>query len=275
MRPVYTVSNSESYCFTFRIEPNSSTGCSTNTSVKAGCCHYIQMLSIPEESIVAITVQAFVTGACFASFFLSLRWLIFSDDGQNLRKRIDWSFLIITIILFAFTLINFTISLQNIFIQDGPSANLMVLVNEILVTWPFNHDHRGIELSSEFYTIFDTNYNWWRLGLWINKANSLIFMTLHQIFRCWMVYNRSWRIIILPLLLLLYNISLFIIILADVNVLFHIDIQFLAYALFPSYYGSTIVINMYATCTWWNYTSFHSTNSKQNCSCYYIENLEE
>ncbi|SRR6266576_1668031 len=28
-----------------------------------------------------------------------------------------------------------------------------------------------------------------------------------QIFRCWLIYNKSWRITVLPLILLLYNVS--------------------------------------------------------------------
>ncbi|SRR6266550_2666965 len=69
-----------------------------------------------EGYIVGITIQAFVTGAYFASFLLCLRWLVFSDNGENLRKRISWPFLIITIIIFAFSLTGFVISLH-----DGPA----------------------------------------------------------------------------------------------------------------------------------------------------------
>lgn len=51
------------------------------------------MLGIEGLGIVAVTVQAFVTGAYLASFLLCLRWHIFSDDGQSLRKGINRPFL--------------------------------------------------------------------------------------------------------------------------------------------------------------------------------------
>ena len=57
-------------------------------------------------------MQALVTGVYFVSFLLCLRWLVFSDNGESLRRRISWPFLIITIILFAFSLTGFIISLQ-------------------------------------------------------------------------------------------------------------------------------------------------------------------
>ena len=78
-------------------------------------------------------------------------------------------------------------------------------------------------------------------------------MTLYQIFRCWTVYNRSWRIVILPLLLLLYNISCLILLTywsattsGAVESRSFID-QFLG--ILESNYASTIAINIYATCT--------------------------
>ncbi|KAF8347388.1 hypothetical protein F5887DRAFT_1281090 [Amanita rubescens] len=70
------------------------------------------MLSCAKGYIVGITMQAIVTGAYFVSFLLCLRWLVFSDDGESLRKRISWPFLIITIILFAISMTGFAISLQ-------------------------------------------------------------------------------------------------------------------------------------------------------------------
>ena len=61
------------------------------------------MLSTIQTFITALTLEAFLAGVYFASFLLCLRWLIFSDDGGTLRKPIHRPFLIITLILFAFS----------------------------------------------------------------------------------------------------------------------------------------------------------------------------
>ena len=70
------------------------------------------MLSDANADIVATTVQAFLTGVYFATFLLCLRWLIFSDDGGALRKAIRWPFAIITVILFAFSVTDLSVSLK-------------------------------------------------------------------------------------------------------------------------------------------------------------------
>jgi len=94
-------------------------------------------------------MQALVTGAYFASFLLCLRWLIFSDDGENLRKGISWPFLMITLVLFAFAVTAFAINLQfgPVWVSEGCSgvgdAALTPVRN--LITY---HDHRGVKLFS-------------------------------------------------------------------------------------------------------------------------------
>ncbi len=83
------------------------------------------MLSHAKGYIIAATVQALVTGAYFVSFLLCLRWLVFSDNGGTLRKRIDWPYLIIAIILFVFSLTDLIISLQAaLFSAEGRSAKV-------------------------------------------------------------------------------------------------------------------------------------------------------
>ena len=74
-------------------------------------------------------------------------------------------------------------------------------------------------------------------------------MIVYQIFRCWAVYNRSWRVTVLPLLLWLYNIS--IVVLSTYEVIdggngfinFH-DVN----EMMLLYYPVIITINIYATC---------------------------
>jgi hypothetical protein len=75
-------------------------------------------------------------------------------------------------------------------------------------------------------------------------------MTLCQIYRCWTVYGRSWRVIIAPLLLLLCNILNFLIVkvIVGINVL-GVNSNGFDHHMVATYYASTIFINIYATCT--------------------------
>ena len=86
--------------------------------------------------ITAITVQAVITGAYFALFLICLRWLVFSDDGGMLRKGVNWPYLTIAIILFAFSLTAFVVSLQaTLFISEGnnvyKNAHCVIIVRNL------------------------------------------------------------------------------------------------------------------------------------------------
>ncbi len=87
----------------------------------------------------------------------------------------------------------------------------------------------------------------------MSKVNShWVLMKSCQIFRCWTVYQRSWLIALLPLLLLLYNISGLIIMTYRDNIYAPTgDEPISRYdgwrAIVGSYFAATITINVYAT----------------------------
>jgi hypothetical protein len=93
----------------------------------------LEMLLILEVAIIETTLHALLTGVQFTSFLLCLRWLIFSDDGGTLRKPIHRPFLIITIILFAFSVTAFAFDLQTarIFSHNAPITSI-VAINDII-----------------------------------------------------------------------------------------------------------------------------------------------
>jgi hypothetical protein len=74
-----------------------------------------EMFFSVDAPIIAITTQALATGVYFASFIVCVRWLAFSDDGGSLRKNIDRPMsimLIISILLFALSVTDFSLSLR-------------------------------------------------------------------------------------------------------------------------------------------------------------------
>ncbi|KAF8330670.1 hypothetical protein F5887DRAFT_78613 [Amanita rubescens] len=179
------------------------------------------MISTIEADIIGMTFEALLTGVYFASFLLCLRWLIFSDDGGTLRKPIHWPFFVITIILFAFSMTNFGLCLKKTALySQGASINTFV----------------DVEIS--------------------NMSLEMLAFVITDgvlIFRCWTVYNRSWRIAILPLLLLLYNISSLVIMMYCGTTFLltgnedPISLYDQIYNMLYAYYATTIAINIYAT----------------------------
>ncbi|KAF8330642.1 hypothetical protein F5887DRAFT_999715 [Amanita rubescens] len=168
-----------------------------------------------EVCIIAMTMQALVTGAYLTSFLMCLRWLVLSDDGGSLRKRINWPIFIITVVLFSLCVTELSISLHvTLLISEGHGIG-----NPYATT------------IADFIELF-----------------SPIITDGVLIFRCWTVWNKRWGIAVLPILLLLYNVSCLLI---------------LTYCNFGnrpgslranqlegikgSYYASTIAINIYAT----------------------------
>jgi len=95
----------------------------------------LEMISSIKAFIIATTLQALLTGVYFASFLLCLRWLIFSDEGGTLRKPIRRPFLIVTLILFAFSVTSLGLCLRRVllFSQDASltstSAFYMAIIN--------------------------------------------------------------------------------------------------------------------------------------------------
>ncbi|KAK2460206.1 hypothetical protein APHAL10511_007797 [Amanita phalloides] len=75
------------------------------------------MISPVDSTIVAMTIQATLTGVYLVTFLLCLRWLVFSDDGLTMRKDIKWPMFIVTIVIFAFSVIDFVFSLKYVLLD--------------------------------------------------------------------------------------------------------------------------------------------------------------
>lgn len=90
------------------------------------------MLSDPETATIALVIQAALTGLQFTTFFLCLRWLIFSDYDWTPRKHIKWSMLIVTVLLISLstTILGLTLQSALFYVKDGngllPAATVSV-----------------------------------------------------------------------------------------------------------------------------------------------------
>jgi len=65
------------------------------------------LIIVSEATFIRLFTKAFLLGIYLVSFFVCLRWLIFSDDGGSLRKGMNRPTLIVTIIFFAISLADF------------------------------------------------------------------------------------------------------------------------------------------------------------------------
>ncbi|KIL59871.1 hypothetical protein M378DRAFT_964363 [Amanita muscaria Koide BX008] len=129
------------------------------------------MVSYPDASTIATTVHAVFFGVYIATFFQCLRWLIFVDEGWTKRNDIKWTILIVTLMIFALSTADLSICLWGTLLS---------------VTETFNS-------SSVFQLV-------------VESITTIIIDGI-LIFRCWIVCNKSWRVVSGLLFLLLCNIA--------------------------------------------------------------------
>jgi len=124
-------------------------------------------MTVSDLKFLRLFTKSLLWGTYLVSFFVCLRWLIFSDDGASLRERFDRPKLVITIILFALSLTDLGLCMYS--------------------------------------TVFQVTSTWLSDIICILEELVCIIIDGALIFRCWSLYDKSWRIAAFPLLLLLYN----------------------------------------------------------------------
>ena len=82
------------------------------------------MSAFIEESLIPLFPQAILYGLYLGTSVHCLRWLMFDDKDWNIRKKIKWPMLTITILLFILMTINLCAALQ---LMVGPVLQLNVL----------------------------------------------------------------------------------------------------------------------------------------------------
>ncbi|KAM6504421.1 hypothetical protein JOM56_001364 [Amanita muscaria] len=130
------------------------------------------MISYTEASIIATTLRAILFGIYMSTFFYCLRWLVFMDEGWTKRKDIKWGILTVTFVIFALSTADF-----------------------------------GINLNGTLVSAAEGFHSWSVLLLIVESLMTIIINSV-LIYRCWIVWNKSWRIVSGLLLLLLCNVVL-------------------------------------------------------------------
>jgi hypothetical protein len=67
-----------------------------------------------------LLIKAILYGVYLVTLLHCLRWLVFDDEGWHVRRRIKWTFLIISMFIFLLATTDVGISLWMIL---GPAAN--------------------------------------------------------------------------------------------------------------------------------------------------------
>jgi hypothetical protein len=172
------------------------------------------------SNVIEVLVQVVLYGLNIASLVFCLRCIVWDDKEWKLCSKINWPLITITLPVFLFSTVNFGISLHMTLLADNA---------------------RDLPVYHALYAV----------ATGLGDATFLIVDGV-LIFRCWVVYSRAWRVIVLPLALLMVDtvLSVFVVALLAKIASDPSKNQALADLLSYSYmifYASTAATNIYVT----------------------------
>jgi len=138
-----------------------------------------------DQNVTAVFIDALLYGVYFTTLLHCIRWLLFADEGWKLRRKKDirWSMLLATLLLFFFSLANLALQFRSI---------LAVL--------------RTVERENKIVKV--QKPPWVNLVLCTNANLSILIGDLVMMHRCWLICNKSRRVLALPVLLFLGGVLL-------------------------------------------------------------------
>ncbi|KAF8624575.1 hypothetical protein AX15_005806 [Amanita polypyramis BW_CC] len=199
------------------------------------------MPSLRIPTIVYSFVQALVFGAYVTTFIHCLRWLLHGGKGWSRREGGNVSILIVSIGIFL---------LQTVGLATSFKATL------------------------EIQSLGSTGYN-----LYNTITNAVQYTTFEVvdavlIYRCWVVYNNSWKIICLPVFLWIssvvissYDIYIYVRILGTTDPGTIDKLTSLALPIWDGFFACNIAINIYATSMYILFFKFELTQPHKSCHC--------
>ncbi|TFK41510.1 hypothetical protein BDQ12DRAFT_733035 [Crucibulum laeve] len=123
------------------------------------------------EMVVALFTASIATGLYLSTLLHCLRWLLFTDEGWKIRKKISWPFLIATLSLLVLSTIHLSLALWE-------------TLEQVL---------QGNQTSSSVGPIP------WSDVVMCTVVNISVLITDGVlIYRCWLAYSKSRAIIIVP-----------------------------------------------------------------------------
>ncbi|KIL61331.1 hypothetical protein M378DRAFT_166977 [Amanita muscaria Koide BX008] len=123
----------------------------------------------PMQGVAELFVQALFYGLYISTFVNCLRWLLLENEGWKFRpyKQMTWPFITITVTIFA--------------IATADIAAAVRLTCARLL---------GEEIIADFLSFICITI----------EGFTMIIIDAVLVYRCWIVYDKSWRVIIVPLL---------------------------------------------------------------------------
>ncbi|KAF7362711.1 Carboxylic ester hydrolase [Mycena venus] len=145
-------------------------------------------LSLPAAELIAQTLGCIVYGIYLVTLGIAGRLLLTTESGKlKRRSEMNWIILVVSIVLFV-----------------NGTLNLVVATITVVQAFVVHTDPSGVEL-------FFRHGSGWQT---VVKSFNVPFQSLVGdgilIYRCWFLWNKSWTIIALPLLIWLANMACFI-----------------------------------------------------------------
>ncbi|TFK38789.1 hypothetical protein BDQ12DRAFT_735423 [Crucibulum laeve] len=186
----------------------------------------------PEQNEVSIFVEAIFYGLYLATLLHCMRWMLYENEGWKLKKRISiqWTMLISTVAIFVCSFVNIILILTNVTQSIHPKP----------------------------VTPSTLKINWEAVVICATTNVSALIADCVLIYRCWVVYSRSRKVVIFPIILWLGG--LVCVILQGYSQIVHTKAVITGWepALTPTiglgvpvlltpFWASTIVLNLYTT----------------------------
>ncbi|KAF8959370.1 hypothetical protein BDZ97DRAFT_1922901 [Flammula alnicola] len=137
----------------------------------------------PDQDVASIFVGALFYGLYLATLFHCIRWLVFIDEGWRIRKKISWTMLIVTLTLWVLSTISRALELRNTMVQ---------VVSE---SKPKPPPPPSGDIGST------TTLPWMAVVICTNANVSTLLADAVLIYRCWIIYEKSRRVVVFPIFL--------------------------------------------------------------------------
>ncbi|PPQ96834.1 hypothetical protein CVT26_006003 [Gymnopilus dilepis] len=125
------------------------------------------------DRVLALFLAALATGVYLVTLFYCLRWLLFTDDGWRLRKKVHKTMLGGTLAIFVLSSIHLSLAAEGTYVD-------------------VRDEERGIPMKS------GGRLPWSSLVMCMVSNTSVLIADGFLIYRCWMVCLKSIRMIIVP-----------------------------------------------------------------------------